>query len=236
MALPHSLGPADESVHLYEAKRVLDGEVLYRDVFNFITPGWFYLMASLFWAFGTTIETARTTMAVVHGLTASLLYLCCRRLGIRRSIACLPPLGYVAICLPAWLIVSQHWLSTLLCTALLFVCAEPGRDGIAWALRAGIVVGLLISVQQQRGAFRIVGVGVWLLAEAARQRWYGEGGRASSILRAGALLGAAAGGVVGGVLALAVARAGLRPVWYALVTFPLFNYRSQMSCPWGDVN
>src|SRR5262249_52940460 len=76
----------------------------------------------------------------------------------------------------------------------------------------------------------------WLLAEAARQRWYGSGGRASSLFRAGALLGAAAGSVVGAVLALAVVGAGLRPVWDALVIFPLFNYRSQMSCPGGAVN
>jgi len=34
----HTVSGCDESVHLYEAKRVLDGEVLYRDVFNFITP------------------------------------------------------------------------------------------------------------------------------------------------------------------------------------------------------
>src|SRR6185436_1182203 len=79
MSLPHSLQPADESVHLYEAKRLLNGEVLYRDFFNFITPGWFYLMASMFWLFGTTIETARATMAVVHGLTVVLIYLTCRR-------------------------------------------------------------------------------------------------------------------------------------------------------------
>ena len=79
-ALPHSLGPADESVHLYEAKRVLDGEVLYRDVFNFITPGWFYLMAALFWLFGTSIETARIAMAVIHGATTVLVYFTGRRL------------------------------------------------------------------------------------------------------------------------------------------------------------
>jgi hypothetical protein len=37
-------------------------------------------------------------------------------------------------------------------------------------------------------------------------------------------------------LAIAAARAGVQAVWYALVTFPLFHYRSEMHCPWGDVN
>jgi hypothetical protein len=235
IALPHSLGAADESVHLYEAKRVLDGEVLYRDVFNFITPGWFYLMASLFWAFGTTIDTARTTMAVVHGATAAVVYLCCRRLGVRWWIACLPALGYLAICQPAWPVVSQHWLSTLLCAVLLFVCTRPRHENATWALRAGLVLGILASVQQQRGVFMAAGVGLWLLADRAQQRWYRAPPEASLVKAAAALvMGAVA--VVGTVLGVAVAGAGVRAVWYALVIFPLFNYRNQMSCPWGDVN
>jgi hypothetical protein len=234
--LPHSLGPADESVHLYEAKRVLDGEVLYRDVFNFITPGWFYLMASLFWLFGTSIETARTAMAVMHGVTMLFVYFSCRRLGIWRGLAWLPPLGYLVICQSAWLIVSQHWVSTLLCAALLFVCAGrvPGRT--AWALWAGVVLGLLIGVQQQRGAFMAAGVAVWLLADALLRWRYAATPSAAAFFKEAAALAAGTGLVVGALLAVAVARAGLQPVWYALVIFPLFNYRSEMHCPWGDVN
>jgi hypothetical protein len=232
--LPHSLGPADESVHLYEAKRVLDGEVLYRDVFNFITPGWFYLMASLFWLFGTTIETARTAMAVMHGVTVLFIYFACRRLGIRRGLAWLAPLGYLVICQSAWPIVSQHWVSTLLCAALLFVCAGRTAGRAAWAFWAGVVLGLLLSVQQQRGAFMAAGVGVWLLADALLRRRYA--GAPTAVFKEATALAAGTVLVVGTFLAVAVARAGLQPVWYALVIFPLFNYRSQMHCPWGDVN
>jgi hypothetical protein len=234
VALPHSLGPADESVHLYEAKRVLEGEALYRDVFNFITPGWFYLIAGLFWTFGTTIDTARTTMAVIHGMTTVLVYLSGRRLGVRPWIAWLPSLGYLAICQPAWSIVSQHWLSTLLCAALLFICARPRGGGSTWALRAGAVLGLLIGVQQQRGAFMAAGVGVWLLADNLVQRRYGSA--PTSLLKNAVALAIGAVAVVGPILALAVAKAGVGAVWYALVIFPLFNYRNQMRCPWGDVN
>jgi hypothetical protein len=234
--LPHSLGPADESVHLYEAKRVLDGEVLYRDVFNFITPGWFYLMASLFWLFGASIETARTAMAVMHGLTMLLIYFSCRRLGIRRGLAWLPPLGYLVICQSAWLIVSQHWVSTLLCAALLFVCAgrTPGRAG--WAFRAGLVVGLLISVQQQRGAFMAAGIGAWLLADALLRRRYAMATTAAALCTEVAALAAGMVLVVAAFLAAALATAGLAPVWYALITFPLFNYHTETRCSWGDVN
>ena len=52
--LPRNLPSPTKSIHLYEAKRILDGEVLYRDVFEMITPGFMYLMALLFRIFGTT--------------------------------------------------------------------------------------------------------------------------------------------------------------------------------------
>lgn len=234
--LPHSLGPADESVHLYEAKRVLDGEVLYRDVFNFITPGWFYLMASLFWLFGTSIETARTAMAVMHGITVLFVYFTCRRLGIRRGLAWLPPLGYLVICQSLWPIVSQHWVSTMLCAALLFVCARRTAGRAAWAFRAGLVLGLLISVQQQRGAFMAAGVAGWLLADALLRWRYATAPTAAAIFKEAVALAAGTVLVVGAFLAVAVAKAGLQPVWYALITFPLFNYHTETRCSWGDVN
>src|SRR6516225_8700642 len=68
--LPHSLGPADESIHLYDAKRLLGGAVMYRDVFNDITPGWMLLMAGLFRLFGVNVTVARTAAAVIHGFAA----------------------------------------------------------------------------------------------------------------------------------------------------------------------
>jgi len=43
--LPRILGPSDEGLYLYNAKRVLDGDVLYRDIYDIITPASHYLMA-----------------------------------------------------------------------------------------------------------------------------------------------------------------------------------------------
>lgn len=235
-SLPHSLQPADESVHLYEAKRLLEGEVLYRDFFNFITPGWFYLMASLFRLFGTSIETARATMAVVHGLTAVLVYFACRRLEIRRELSVLPAFAYLALCQSAWPLVSQHWISTILCAALLFAWTKQRESRTASLLGLAIALGLLISVQQQRGVFMAVATVVWLLADAGLRRWYAFTPTASAALRQAAILTAGTTLVVGLILTVAVATAGFAAVWNALVIFPLFNYRSEMSCPWGDVN
>src|SRR6185295_19928482 len=64
-ALPRTIASADEGTFLYEAKRILDGQVFYRDIFDLITPGAHYLMAALYWVFGVDIATARLADAVV---------------------------------------------------------------------------------------------------------------------------------------------------------------------------
>lgn len=80
--LPWGLQAADESYFLVEAKRLRDGEVMYRDIFEFVTPLATYAMATLFWLFGTTMATARMAMASLHGLTAVLLYAAARSLCV----------------------------------------------------------------------------------------------------------------------------------------------------------
>src|SRR5262249_669672 len=143
--LPHNLGPADESVHLYDAKRLLHGAVMYRDVFNDITPGWMYLMAALFRVFGTDVAVARNAMAVMHGLTAVLVYATCRAVRVRRALAWVPAVAYLVVCQSAWPIASQHWLSTLLATAALLLCALHLRQPARWTFALGVVLGLFVG-------------------------------------------------------------------------------------------
>jgi hypothetical protein len=174
--LPRNLSPADESVHLYEAKRLLHGEVMYRDVFNYITPGWMYLMALLFGVFGTTVDTARIAAAVIHGLAAVAMFLTCRVIGVRRAVAWAPALLYLVLCQSAWPIASQHWLSTLLCAVILLFTALVLRDGDRWLVATGVAIGLLIAVQQPRGTYVAAGVFLWVILDHLLARWFAPRG------------------------------------------------------------
>src|SRR5262245_26615545 len=91
---PHDLNGVDESQYLYEAKRLLDGDVLYRDIFEIVTPVAFWAMAIVFHVFGATFMTARAAMAVVHALITALVYLTCRTLGVRRAVSVLAAGAY----------------------------------------------------------------------------------------------------------------------------------------------
>jgi hypothetical protein len=211
---------------------------MYRDLFEIITPGWMYLMAALFWLFGTDIDTARIGMAVLHCGTIVLIGLTCRRMGVRVCVAWVTALAYLALCQSAWPIASQHWLSTLLCVAVLFVLSTEDRTRGRWVL-AGILLGCLIGVQQQRGVIMAIGMAAWCvlagwltvrpLGGAGVQRWRSDA--AAGLLSL--LLGVAV--IVVPLLLFVVAAAGVAPVWRALVVHPIVNYGGQTHCPWGYV-
>lgn len=216
--------------------RILNGQVLYRDIFEMITPGFMYSMALLFRLFGADFATARIAQALLHGIAGVMLFYACRKLGVRRALAWPAALAYLVVSQPAWPMVSQHWLATLWCIVLLYVCIDLRRDRPAAALAPGIVLGLLIAVQQPRGVIMAAGVFLWFIADDLLQRRFRS-------VPVPAPLPARLAWLVGGavllvvpVLVVAVALAGFQPVWRALVIFPLFDYRGSTHCPWGDVN
>ncbi len=235
-SLPRNLGWADESYFLYEAKRIRDGEVMYRDIFQYVTPAGSYVMALLFWAFGTSMATARVSMAVLHGLTIVILYVTARRLGVRREVSAVVPLAFLALCQPVWPYASWHWFSTNLLALLLLILI-----GGSWAERPrrliipGLVNGLLIAVQQQRGTIIAAGVCVLFLMDHVIGRRYGspEPGRRLVVRLASFCTGVAL--VVGPVMITFLLIAGAEPVFHALVRFPLENYRSSFRTSWGTV-
>jgi len=232
--VPWGLGAADESYFLYEAKRLRDGEVMYRDVFQFVTPLASYAMALLFWLFGTTITTAHVAMAALHGATAALLYAASRRLGVRPVLSAVVALAHLVVCQAAWPHASWHWFSALCATAAL--CAMVGGAWVGRPRRAfipGVIGGIAIGVQQQKGIVLAGGMGLVLVVDGLLDLWYRE----RVCWRAWALrLAWFAGGVgliVAPLLAVFLALAGAETMYDALVRFPLDTYGARFSTAWG---
>jgi hypothetical protein len=161
LAFPRVLGRSDESVVLYGAKRVLQGQALYKDFFEFITPVSFYFFAAVFAVTGPSLLAARVAMAVINAASCVLVFRLARRVAGPPE-AALAAGMFGVTCVPAWLYASPHWLSTMLCLA---TAAAVLGDGFEAAPRrqaavAGALAGLTFCVQQQRGVF----LGVWVVA------------------------------------------------------------------------
>ncbi len=234
--LPRTLGRADESHFLYEAKRIREGEVIYRDFFQFVTPGAPYIMAFLFWLFGTSIQTARVATAVLHGMTGVVMFATGRALAVQPLLALVPPITYLALCQPVWQFASWHWFSTFFTVLIMYTFVRcPWAQRPRWAIVPGLATGLLIGVQQQKGTAIVAGAGViFLLDHLASYRYPHPESWRRLLAR---LVGYAAGVamIVVPLLATFVFLAGVRPVYDALVLFPLVNYRKSFQTTWGAV-
>lgn len=230
--LPLYLGAPDEPRALYEAKRLLDGDVMYRDFFEIITPGWAYLMAGMFSLFGTTLQTARWVAAVLHGLIAVATFVACRWIGIRRTVAWVAGFSVLVVCQPLFPIASQHWLATLLMMALLLSCIRMPLSRRAY-FAAGSLVALMTLVHQQRGAAMGLGVVAIVAADGALRRLYGSGWGAPPPRGRWTRLAAGTAFIAIPALGWIVWAAGPGPVWEALIQHPLTSYRDAISCRWG---
>ena len=148
----------DEGIILQGAKRILDGQVLYRDFFSFYTPGSYYLLALLFKLFGSSMLVARTALSIYGGIFSVLTYLIARRVCDRWSSILAAYL--VAFCiLPNRFAVLHNWDSTLFAYLTLY-CAILllQRPHWLWSLAMGTAASLTVLLEQSKGIGLITGL------------------------------------------------------------------------------
>lgn len=229
---PRELNGFDESLYLYEAKRVYEGAVMYRDFFDLITPAWFYLMAAMYALFGVDIETARAVMAVNHALITLLIFTLARRVGVRRLVATALAMTHLTLAYPGCPIATPHWLSTLLTLLLLLMLWRWPAPAMWRAFACGLMGGLLTVVQQQKGVLMVAAGAAVLVADAAL------GSPRAPINMLARRLSAYTAGVLAVSLAVLVpfiVAAGFDEVFRATVRVPLVNYPAMVGeqVPWG---
>ncbi|HTD58416.1 MAG TPA: hypothetical protein VK672_05930 [Solirubrobacteraceae bacterium] len=224
LTLPPTLGSADESYLLYGAKRVLQGQALYRDFFDFVTPGSFYLYALAYAVGGVSITTARVTTALLNALSATCTYFLTRHVASMAE-AVVTGLLVVVICVPVWNMASNHWMATSLGLGTTAVLLAP-RWADSTAFRpgaAGALAGFVVCSNQSHGVWLIV----WLVITVPMLALAREGSdrRRRCLCE---LVWTAVGGaaVCVAVLGYAVWRSSLAEMLYATHTWVVTNYRN----------
>jgi len=149
----------DEFNILVQAKRVLNGEVPYRDFFQFITPGSIYISALWLKLFGHDINSIKLFSALESSLIALLIclnYEIVVSSGIIRSIIFLLTLCYVTT---YWPFISHHWLSTILALLVLYLellYLKHARR--VFLFLSGFVAGLTFLTLQNKGILTFIAV------------------------------------------------------------------------------
>ena len=145
----------DEFIIVYDAQRLVNGQVPFRDYFSFLPPGTYYLLALAYLPFGggsLTVARYATLGFVLTGWW--LLWMGLRRSGWPAAEALPLSLMYPMCLYPFWPVPSHHWVALLCCAAFFWAVA-----GGNWArttrghVLVGALVGAALAVLQTEGIY-----------------------------------------------------------------------------------
>jgi hypothetical protein len=202
---PFNIG--SNGVFFDQAARVLAGQVMYRDFFEFVGPGVVYLHALVLLVAGPTIRALTGAMVVQGALLAVLVHVLATRV-CGRGWRLLPPAAFVVLVYAPYVLGDHKWPALVCATAGLAVLSRAPRSAAA-TFSGGCLVGASAVFTQDLGAGVTAGVVACFALRRARQL--------------PALIVAAAT-----PLALAFAyfswKAGARTVVYDWLVYPLQRY------------
>ena len=207
----------DQGIFLWGATKILGGQVIYRDFFQFTTPGTEYFYAFLIKLFGVT-ATMPKLVSLIAGVAFATAGIAISRFLLTGWRIYLPSLLFLTTGLFPVSDPTHHAFSTLaVLAALLLVLPEASAPEIAtWRLTAaGILCGLSFCFTPSRGILAAGALLVFLSLLVPNKK----------------LLSCFA--VVGGFLITALLlfgpiawKAGAHNVFICLVQYPLHNYSS----------
>jgi hypothetical protein len=203
-------------IYLLEARKMLEGQVIYRDFFQFTLPGTqvFYLL--LFKLFGVRAWIPNAVFILLGLGLAWVGVLVSRRLMSGSSIF-LPSLLFISFAFTTEMDPTHHWFSLLMVMAAVAVVIE--RRSFPRIAAAGALCGLATFLTQSRGLVAVLGFAVFLLWEWRATR---ESGR--WLLQAETCLFGPFLATTVGTMAYFVWKAGLGRFLSCTLVFPLRYY------------
>jgi hypothetical protein len=163
--------PMDEGHLALTASRLLDGDILYRDIHTGIFPGIYATTAGLFQLFGEEVLVTRYAQLLVNVASVVLLWAIGLQILPPRW-AAIPPLLFVALVWISFPVLSMFNYSALagmlglaaLLAALRFVTTGQA----AWALAIGVLVGCCLFTKQNYGALTAIAIASGILLARPR--------------------------------------------------------------------
>jgi hypothetical protein len=218
-AIPNHFLPGDATTYLFNARRMMRGEVIYRDFFEFTPPATETFYFVLFEIFG--IHACIPNIVLIGlGLGLAWLMIVISRNVIPGKAAYLPAALFLVIPFRSQLDPTHHWFSMLFAMAALALLVEN-----ITALRlvgAGAMCGIAMCFTQSTGLPAVLGLALFLLWAALTKRlsWV-------NFRRAQLYIWSSFGIIVVLFNIYFVLRAGLRTFLYDTVVFGIRYWRSE---------
>ena len=162
--------PADHWIFLERARQMLEGKILYRDIFQFTFPGTEATFAALLKVFGLKVWIPNAVI-IVLGVGLAWLTTSIARKVLSGANALLPACLLLSVGFLTWHIASHHWFSTLPALAALLVMTG-GRDAPRIVASGGLC-GLSAWCVQTQGGTALAGLALFLVWERSqkKQEW-----------------------------------------------------------------
>jgi hypothetical protein len=208
------LGNVDEGMILSSAMKVAQGQLMYRDFFEFWVPGTVYVMGALYYLFGVHIWVSQLMFVVLSLATYISSYLLARLLGFP-TYARLILILIVIFCTIPILGVSHHWFGLLgLIISALWITKYAQTKQTRFALIAALSVGITLVFMQLEGVAALLACLAVAFIYTERHQRLGLFVRMLAI-SASPLL----------IITLAISlQGGLEPMLYDVIWFPITQY------------
>jgi hypothetical protein len=173
-------------VYLLEGSEMLNGQMIYRDFFEFTFPGTQLTYQGLFGLFGPRIWIPMALIVLIGLGLAWTGILVSRRL-VRGKAVFVPSLAFLAFAVSDALDTTHHWFSILAVMAALAILIEGRTTTRVFA--SGLLAGLATDFTQTRGPLVVLAFSAFLVWEwrtsAKPVRWLSK---RAAVLAAGFLL------------------------------------------------
>jgi hypothetical protein len=204
------LADHDQVLFFVRALRLIRGQVLYRDVFELVTPGTDLLYAAGFRVFGVH-AWALQAWAIALGLAVFCVLTWIASKLFQGPLVLLPGLLFLVFDYNLALDPTHHWYSTLI--ALAAVGALAGGLSLQRSFAAGLLCGVAALFTQTQGTLAFLALAAYLLW---RKRKQAEGpGTVAQLTALGIPFVIAPACVLG----YYVLKAGFHTVYFALILF-----------------
>jgi hypothetical protein len=212
----------DEGVLLQGADRLLRGEKLYRDFFQFLPPGGFLLTAGWFGLTNVSLFSARLLAAFTFVGIACVLYCVALRVSRSTLASAVAVAAFVVMSQGAWMQVSHHWFTTLFCISALFgALMWIHTRRLSWVFFAGLAGGAAAMITPTRGSLAVI-AGLLALTEGKRF----DVAALTNYIAAAAILPTLC-------IAYVAFQGGLGPAFNCVIVYPALHYANIQSVPYG---
>jgi hypothetical protein len=218
------LAQGDQSIYLLNARRMLHGQVIYRDFFHFTLPGTESTYCLLFKLFGVRAWIPNAMLVLLGVGLVGLSVAISRKLMSGPSVF-LPAALFLAFPYHSVLDATHHWYSTLAVMSALAIALERQTSGRLYI--AGALCGIATWFTQSMGPAVALALGLFLLWEGRR-----KDESLSRVVRKEASLFTGTLAVLIPFGAYFAAKAGIRQFLWCTVTFVLKYYPSDWYNNW----